>query len=138
MLIRMPMIVLLTLFLTGVTAVAQAQRGEGPDPMTFAEADQNGDGTLTEEEYLEARAERLANRAQAGYRMRMVSQAPDFSDLDLDGDGEVGPEEFARAQARHRAQRRDARGSLGPTPAAPSNLRILIPATGRAHTADGT
>lgn len=86
-----------------------------PKPMSFEEADQNGNGTMTQDEFFQARAERLAQRSEQGYRMRMVSRAPDFDDLDLDGDGSVGPDEFEQAQSRRRQEMGERRmgGGMG-------------------------
>ncbi|KAA6185597.1 hypothetical protein F2Q65_07825 [Thiohalocapsa marina] len=70
--------------------------------MGFANFDRNADGVITEQEFQQARAERIAERSQQGYRMRNLAAAPPFTDLDLDADGELSPQEFADAQARHR------------------------------------
>jgi hypothetical protein len=71
----------------------------------FAEFDLNRDGAMVEEEFDQARARRIAERAQAGRMMRNLPNAPSFSDLDKDGDGRVSPDEFTTAQMLHRQQR---------------------------------
>ncbi|HYN77813.1 MAG TPA: EF-hand domain-containing protein [Lamprocystis sp. (in: g-proteobacteria)] len=75
-----------------------------PTAPTFDEFDLNGDGTLTETEFYEARAKRMAARATQGYPMRNAGKAPPFSAIDTDGNGQVTPTEFAASQAAHRQQ----------------------------------
>ena len=79
-------------------------RGMGQNMPVFADFDLNADGTLTKQEFDEARAKRIAERSQQGYPMRNLPNAPTFEAIDTDGDGQVGPEEFAAHQAEHRAQ----------------------------------
>jgi Ca2+-binding EF-hand superfamily protein len=78
--------------------------GMGRNMPSFASFDLNGDGALTEQEFLEARANRIAERSQQGYPMRNLANAPTFDALDLDSDGLIGPDEFAAGQARHMQQ----------------------------------
>lgn len=78
--------------------------GMGRAMPTFDEFDLNRDGTLTETEFYEARAKRMAGRAQEGYPLRNAGKAPPFGDFDSNGNGSVTPEEFAAAQASHRQQ----------------------------------
>jgi Ca2+-binding EF-hand superfamily protein len=76
---------------------------------SFAEFDLNGDGILNEQEFYEARANRIAERSQQGYMMRNLENAPPFNALDLDGDGRLRPDEFASGQAQHMQQRMQTR-----------------------------
>ena len=78
--------------------------GMGRNMPVFTEFDLNGDGTLTETEFYEARAKRMADRAAQGYPMRNAGKAPAFSAIDTDGNGQVTPDEFASSQAAHRGQ----------------------------------
>ena len=78
--------------------------GMGRNMPVFAEFDLNGDGTLTETEFYEARAKRMAERAAQGYPMRNAGKALPFSAIDTDGNGQVTPDEFAAGQAAHRGQ----------------------------------
>lgn len=78
--------------------------GMGRNMPSFAEFDLDGNGILTEQEFYEARSQRIQQRVQQGYPMRNLANAPAFQAIDLDGDGRVTPEEFAAAQAQHRQQ----------------------------------
>ena len=74
-------------------------RGPGRNMPTFAEYDLNGDGKIVEQEFDEARAKRIGERAQQGYQMRNLDRAPSFKDLDSNGDGSISAEEFSAHQA---------------------------------------
>jgi hypothetical protein len=75
--------------------------GMGMGMPAFSDFDTDGDGALTSQEFYDARAERMRERAQQGFPMRNAPYAPAFESLDGDGDGRVSPEEFGAAQARH-------------------------------------
>ena len=86
-------------------ALAQdTQKGMGQNMPVFADFDLNGDGSITETEFLKARNERIAKRAQEGRQMKNLANAPSFQDIDTDDDGEMSPEEFAAHQAEHKAK----------------------------------
>ncbi len=68
----------------------------------FSEFDLNADGVLQPQEFEHARAQRIRERAEQGYLMRNLQNAPPFSSIDANGDGVVTPAEFAAAQAAHR------------------------------------
>lgn len=70
---------------------------------SFEQFDLNKDGNLTEQEFTEARNQRIAARAKAGYPMRNLANAPSFADIDLDHNGTVSKEEFAAHQAQVRS-----------------------------------
>ncbi len=77
--------------------------GPGPGQMpAFSDFDLNKDGKITEEEFNEARAARIADRAQKGYPMRGLANAASFADIDTNHDGTLSPAEFAAHQAAHR------------------------------------
>lgn len=98
----------------GQGARMQQQRGPGMGPgpgmgmgrnmPSFADFDLDGDGALEEQEFNEARAQRINERASQGYPMRNLQNAPPFSAIDSDGDGSVSPEEFSQHQVQHRQQ----------------------------------
>jgi Ca2+-binding EF-hand superfamily protein len=68
----------------------------------FSEFDLDGDGLLQPQEFEQARAQRIRERAEQGYRMRNLGNAPSFSSIDSNGDGVVSAQEFVAAQAKHR------------------------------------
>ena len=78
------------------------QKGMGKNMPTFADFDLNDDGAITETEFNEARAARIAKRAQEGRQMKNLANAPSFDDIDTDDDGSVSPDEFRAHQAEHR------------------------------------
>lgn len=80
---------------------AQGQ-GQGMHRPAFSDYDQNGDGMISKEEFSEARARRVGDRARQGYALRNQDKAPSFEDLDKNGDGEISPREFAEHQQRRR------------------------------------
>lgn len=93
-----------SLFLTACSQQPMAG-APGPGPMpSFSDFDLNKDGRITEEEFNEARAARIADRAQKGYPMRGMASAASFADIDTNRDGTLSPAEFATHQAAHRQQ----------------------------------
>ncbi|MBL3619177.1 MAG: EF-hand domain-containing protein [gamma proteobacterium endosymbiont of Lamellibrachia anaximandri] len=79
--------------------------GRGRNMPSFAEFDLNGDGAMTEDEFIEARGRRISERAKQGYMMRGLKNARPFSEVDQDGDGVVKESEFLQMQAQHRQSR---------------------------------
>lgn len=79
--------------------------GMGRNMPTFSECDLDGDGKLVEEEFTEARNQRISERVRQGYQMRNVDSAPSFADIDANKDGGISAEEFAAHQAQRRQQR---------------------------------
>ncbi len=72
----------------------------GMDMHTFADCDLDGDGKIVKEEFMTARSERIAKRAEEGRQMKNLSEAPSFEDIDTDEDGGISPEEFSAHQAK--------------------------------------
>jgi len=67
---------------------------------TYAELDANEDNAVTAEEFYAFRGKHMAERAEAGGKMKNAKNAPSFEDLDLDGDGTLSADEFAEHQAQ--------------------------------------
>lgn len=80
-------------------------RGPGRNMPAFADYDLNGDGSIGEQEFYEARGKRIGERAQQGYAMRNLGNAPAFGDVDSNGNGTIDPAEFAHHQQLHFQQR---------------------------------
>lgn len=67
----------------------------------FADFDGDGDGRVSQSEFDQTRAQRIAERSQQGYQMRNLANAPSFADLDTNGDGVLDQEEFTAGVAAH-------------------------------------
>ncbi|WP_299789532.1 EF-hand domain-containing protein [uncultured Shewanella sp.] len=77
--------------------------GMGKNMPAFADFDIDGDGSIVESEFTEARSQRMKQMGRQGRQMKNMSHAPSFTDIDLDGDGKINSEEFAAHQL-HRHQ----------------------------------
>ena len=69
---------------------------------TFSDFDIDGDGSIVETEFIEARSQRVKQMEQQGRQMRNMSHAPSFADIDLDDDGKVSHDEFTAHQSHWR------------------------------------
>ncbi len=92
------------LLLTTTVTLAQipGQGRMGGNQPAFADFDQDGNGILTESEFIEARGERIRRRAEQGRRMRRLENIMEFSAIDRDGNGRVTADEFSAAMQQHR------------------------------------
>jgi Ca2+-binding EF-hand superfamily protein len=79
--------------------------GMGRNMPTFADFDLNNDGQMTEDEFIEARGQRIANRVKQGYMMRGLQNMQPFNSIDLDQNGTVNSAEFSNMQMQHRQSR---------------------------------
>jgi hypothetical protein len=94
----------LALAALGLVGGLQAQPPVPGGPITFTDLDKNSDGVVTEQELAATHADRMAERAAQGARMRGAANPPTFADFDRNGDGQLTPNEFAAAQADRRQQ----------------------------------
>lgn len=100
----MGLLIIAAAVLSSTVSAQGTQKGKCQNMPVFADLDLNGDGSITETEFLKARNERIAKHAQEGRQMKNLANAPSFQDIDTDDDGAVSPEEFAVHQAEHRAK----------------------------------
>lgn len=71
----------------------------------FSDCDLNQDGTITEEEFKEARKKRMEKRAAEGRMLRNAENAPSFSDIDTNHDGKIDQAEFQAHQQKMQNQK---------------------------------
>ncbi len=77
-------------------------RGGMQNRPTFATLDLNSDGKITQEEFTQAQAARMTQRANEGRQMKNAGNAPTFESIDSNGDQVVTPDEFSAFQMNHR------------------------------------
>jgi hypothetical protein len=80
-------------------AVEAASHAGGPP--TFEQFDADGDGYISEEEFLSLRSERMAAKAKEGRQMKGAASAPAFSTIDSNGDGRLDRAEFEAGRQAH-------------------------------------
>ena len=81
-----------------------------PMPPSFEDFDSDGDGFVSEEEFVTLHAARMKERAEAGHMMRGAASAPSFSEFDENGDGKLDRDEFVAGHEAHRAMMRATHG----------------------------
>jgi Ca2+-binding EF-hand superfamily protein len=91
-------------------SVAKANHHQPKGPPAFAEFDADGDGLVSEQEFTEFRAARMAAMAEAGRPMKGAATAPAFEDLDTDKDGMLNEAELTAGQKAHRQAMREQQG----------------------------
>ena len=109
-------IILVIAVLIAIAVLPLAARADGhrQGPPTFEDFDADGDGFVSQEEFDQFRAERIAARAAEGRQMRGLANAPSFDDFDANGDGKLDSDEFtAGREARMQAMRKQHGGKGG-------------------------
>ena len=96
----------------GLAGYMGAQEMPDRGPIPFEVYDKNGDGSISETEFYEARGQRMEQRADEGRPMRNAGNAPDFAFFDTDGDGKVSKGELLEGQNKRMQERRG--GGMGP------------------------
>jgi len=101
--------VIFTIVIAAMTLPLQAgaQPASASGPLPFSAYDQNGDGSVSAEEFKAVREQRQAE----GRPMRI---APSFVDLDSNHDGKLSAEEFAARQNSPRGRGQGAGAGPGP------------------------
>ncbi|MGD8345928.1 MAG: EF-hand domain-containing protein [Lysobacterales bacterium] len=100
----------LALAITLPSTVFAAHHGQPPG---FADFDTDGDGFVSEEEFLTQRAERMKARAEAGGKMKGQASAPSFGEIDSNGDGKLDEAEFVASREAHMKAMRERHGKGG-------------------------
>ncbi|MEJ2694190.1 MAG: hypothetical protein P8166_14405, partial [Candidatus Thiodiazotropha sp.] len=93
--------------LISLTGIANAQPPIPSDrgPMPFAVFDLNRDGSISQQEFETAHAQRRQAPNPQGYSARRRYDPPRFADFDQNGDGALSPEELAQGQVNRARQR---------------------------------
>ena len=98
--------------LFSLNALAESIPPRGPIP--FAAFDQDGNGMISEQEFLTVREQRMASRAAEGRPMHGASNPPSFAEFDTDADGQLSPEELASGQQSQMQKRQTMGTGIGP------------------------
>lgn len=96
-------VILVIAVLIAIAVLPVAARADAPrqGPPTFEDFDADGDGFVSQAEFDQFRAERIAARAAEGRKMRGLANAPTFVEIDIDGDGQLSIEEFTVHREAH-------------------------------------
>lgn len=109
---------LLALALLPMQAWSQNTSTGGPPsdkgPISFKTFDEDGDGQISEAEFNQARAERMASRAAEGRAMSGAKNMATFDSVDTDGNGTIDQAELQAHQQAHR-QMKGGQGKGGQT-----------------------
>ncbi|MDT8376435.1 MAG: cytochrome c [Mariprofundaceae bacterium] len=84
----------------GIYSPASIQSEEAPlrGPASFSAYDEDGDGSVSEEEFSAMHRKRMESKTAAGMPMRGAANPPSFSDFDTDDDGRLTEDELAAGQ----------------------------------------
>ncbi len=91
-----------TVFLP-VQVSAQAGPGTNRGPIPFEIFDADGDGAVSEEEFNQALADRMAANAAEGRAMKNAANMPQFEVIDTDQNGTLSETEILVFQAQQRS-----------------------------------
>ena len=91
----------------------KAEQPPRHQPPAFSDFDQNGDGSVSEEEFNAFRTARHEAMAKEGRPMKGMATAPSFSDVDADGDGKLTEAELTAAHEAHKKAMHEAHGGKG-------------------------
>lgn len=101
---RISLILVSILGVTSISAVSAELPVRGPIP--FANYDQDGNGSISQQEFTLVRNERMAAKAAQGRPMKGAGNAPAFSAFDKDHDGQLTQEELLAGQQVQMQNRR--------------------------------
>ncbi|WP_440873683.1 EF-hand domain-containing protein [Thalassotalea sp. PLHSN55] len=98
-------LVALALLTWSITTTAENLPQRGPIP--FDVYDKNGDGLISETEFMEIRAERISQKASDKRSMRGATGAPSFSAFDSDNNGSLTKQELEAGQKKQQEKRKN-------------------------------
>ena len=76
----------------------------------FSSFDKDGNGKLSQQEFYDAQAGHMAQKANEGKMMKNAANAPTFEMIDSNNDGAISPEELSKYQQKKMQQMRQKRG----------------------------
>lgn len=98
------------LVMTGIYVTGTAQP---PIPPNFTEMDKDGDNRVSEQEFTDFRAKRMAQRAAEGRPMLNADKAPSFANIDTNGDKYLSVDEFDAHRSKMMQRRGKKFGVMG-------------------------
>jgi Ca2+-binding EF-hand superfamily protein len=75
--------------------------------LSFSVMDADNNGSVSEQEFNTAKAERIAAKSAEGRKMRGLANAPTFADFDTNNDKKLTADEVQKMQQSHRHHRKD-------------------------------
>ena len=92
------------------TGLILAGNASAKGPISLASYDADGDGSITEQEFNQARTKQQEEMKASGRRGQGMGNAPSFADADTDKDGKLSAEEIKTMQEKQQANRGKGQG----------------------------
>jgi len=99
-----PLFLVPLLSVTSISSISAELPMRGPIP--FANYDLDGNGLISEQEFVDVRKARRQRKAIQGLAMKRADKAPLFATFDLNLDGQLTPEELSTGQQAQMQNRR--------------------------------
>lgn len=99
-----PLFLVPLLSVTSISSISAELPMRGPIP--FANYDLDGNGLISEQEFVDVRKARRQRKAIQGLAMKRADNAPLFATFDLNLDGQLTPEELSTGQQAQMQNRR--------------------------------
>lgn len=105
--INLAVISIVTILSTSIVAKNISVKG----PISFSVYDTNNNNLISENEFYEARALRMSQKANQNRPMKKAGNAPDFNSFDTNNDGSLTKTELLEGQNKQMQRNRENRGS---------------------------
>ena len=105
--ISLAVISIVTILSTSIVAKNISVKG----PISFSVYDTNNNNLISENEFYEARALRMSQKANQNRPMKKAGNAPDFNSFDTNNDGSLTKTELLEGQNKQMQRNRENRGS---------------------------
>ena len=106
--IKMPLVLVSIFGIASASVLSEELPLRGPIP--FASYDKDGNGYVSEQEFLDVRKERVAAKAAQGRPMKRAGNAPSFARFDENNDGQLTEHELISGQQKQMQNRRANKG----------------------------